>query len=69
MINNYWINVSGAVGGQIDKLIIAPILGFALLGNYSLALQVVAILFVIPGIVFKYTLSHDATGIRNKGRT
>jgi|TARA_B110001454_G_scaffold15210_2_gene13642 O-antigen/teichoic acid export membrane protein len=66
VINNYAISVSTALDGQIDKLIIAPILGFVLLGNYSLALQVVTILFVIPGIVFKYTLSHDATGNRNK---
>ena len=39
LINNYSINISGAVGGQVDKLIIAPILGFELLGNYSLAMQ------------------------------
>ncbi len=32
LINNYSINISGAVGGQIDKLIIEPILGFELLG-------------------------------------
>ena len=41
-------------------------MGFTILGNYSLALQVVTVLFVIPGIVFKYTLSHDASGNRNK---
>lgn len=66
IINNYVVSISTALDGQVDKLIIAPILGFVILGNYSLALQVVTILFVIPGIVFKYTLSHDATGNRNK---
>ena len=32
-----------------------------ILGNYVLALQLVALLTIIPQIVFKYTLSHDAS--------
>ena len=40
IINNYGINLSSAVGGQIDKLIIGPLFGFELLGNYSLAMQI-----------------------------
>ena len=62
IINNYGINVSGAVGGQIDKLLIAPILGFELLGNYSLAMQFLVILLLFPTIIFKYLLPQDASG-------
>jgi len=64
--NNYLMNITGAFNGQIDKLVIGPLLGFAILGNYSLALQVVMILFIIPGIVYKYTLTHDASGEQNR---
>ena len=61
--NNYVIAVVGGFRGNIDKVIIAPLLGFALLGNYVLALQLYVVLMVIPNLVFKYTLSHDASGI------
>jgi len=61
IINNYGINISGAVGGQIDKLIIVPLLGFELLGNYSLAMQFLIILLLFPTIVFKYLLPMDSS--------
>ena len=64
--NNYGLNVSGAVGGQIDKIIIAPILGFELLGNYSLAMQFLVIMLLLPTIIFKYLLTQDSSG-KNTG--
>jgi O-antigen/teichoic acid export membrane protein len=51
---------------HFDKIIIVPILGFAILGNYALAIQLLAILEIIPGIIFKFILPHDATGNPNK---
>ena len=66
IINNYGINISGAVGGQIDKLIIAPLLGFELLGNYSLAMQFLVILLLLPTTVFKYLLTQDSSGKNTK---
>jgi O-antigen/teichoic acid export membrane protein len=66
LINNYGINISGAVGGQMDKLIIAPILGFELLGNYSLAMQFLVILLLLPTTVFKYLLTQDSSGKNTK---
>ena len=66
IFNNYGINVSGAVGGQIDKIIIAPILGFELLGNYSLAMQFLVIMLLLPTIIFKYLLTQDSSG-KNTG--
>ena len=66
LINNYGINVSGAVGGKLDKLIIAPILGFELLGNYSLAMQFLVILLLLPTTVFKYLLTQDSSGKNTK---
>jgi len=65
IVNNYAMGVSGRVSSTIDKLIIAPLLGFALLGNYSLALQLFVILLIVPTIIYKYLLPHDATGESN----
>ena len=63
--NNYVYNLSGGLIGNLDKLIIAPIMGFAILGNYSLTMQILSIMMMLPHIVFKYTLTHDASGSQN----
>ena len=54
--------ISSAVNGQLDKLIIAPLLGFSLLGEYALILQIIAGLTVISAIVYKYVLPQDSSG-------
>ena len=60
--NNYSMKLLGVVGTQVDKIIIVPLIGLEILGNYALALQIVTILMILPSIVFKYTLPHDASG-------
>ena len=59
--NNYIMLNVVLLNGQIDKLIIAPLLGFALLGNYSLALQGVGILLIFSSIFYKYILPQDSS--------
>lgn len=66
LINNYFSKLSGSFAGQIDKIIIAPLLGFELLGNYALALQFYVVLMIFSGIVFKYILPQDSSGIKNE---
>ena len=63
--NNYLESTIGGVKGEIDKLIIMPMLGFAILGNYALAMQFYAVLMIFSTIVFKYLLPQDSTGIPN----
>ena len=60
--HNYIAELSATARNHVDKLIIAPLLGFSFLGNYFLGLQILAIMLIIPGIVFKYTLPEDSTG-------
>ena len=66
IINNYFMRLSGSFGGQIDKLILAPLLGFSLLGNYSLSIQIFSILIIFSAVVFKYLLPQDASGVSNR---
>ena len=66
IINNYIVYNTGGVTGQIDKLIIAPLLGFALLGNFSLAFQLVSVLLILPNVIFRYIIPQDARGEKNK---
>ena len=63
--NNYGMVLVNSSKNQVDKIIIAPLLGFSILGNYALALQIVGIMLILTSIVFKYILSQDAVGIRN----
>lgn len=66
MANSYILNIASAFNGSVDKLIIAPMVGFALLGNYQLGIQFLAVLQIIPSIVYKYILPQDAGGNPNK---
>jgi O-antigen/teichoic acid export membrane protein len=65
-INSFFLDISEAFNGSLDKIIIAPILGFSLLGNYQLGLQFIGLLYLIPGMLFSYVLTHDASGNSTK---
>jgi O-antigen/teichoic acid export membrane protein len=64
VINNYVMSLASVFSGNIDRLIIFPMLGFTLLGNYALGLQVLAILTIIPANVSRYILPQDASGVK-----
>jgi len=63
MMNSYILDLSRAFNGQMDKIIIAPMFGFAILGNYHLSLQFLSLLSMIPSIVYQYILPRDASGL------
>jgi len=65
IVNNYALVLAQGSKTHVDKLIIAPLLGFSLLGNYALALQIIGVMFIFTTIVFKYTLAEDASGNPN----
>jgi len=65
MMNSYGVNILATSSKQIDLLIIAPLLGFTLLGNYQLGIQFIGMFQLIPLIVMKFTLPHDASGNSN----
>jgi len=64
--NNYMMFLLAGFNGQIDKIIIAPLLGFTLLGNYSLALQAITIMMIFSAIFYKYILPQDSSGKNTK---
>ena len=59
---NYFMVLTQVARSQGDKLIIFPIVGSTVLGNYTLALQVVLVVIMIPQIAYKYILPHEASG-------
>jgi len=66
IINNYLYTLSGTVHGQIDKIIIMPILGATLLGNYSLSLQIISVMMISSSVFYKYLLPQEASGRNNQ---
>jgi O-antigen/teichoic acid export membrane protein len=64
--HNYIMYLAGSFGGQLDKIIIVPLLGSAVLGNYSLALQVITVFTIFTTILFKFLLPQESSGIQNK---
>ena len=66
LIDSYMVDIISTLSKQIDKLVIVPLLGLTLLGNYQLGLQFVSVFQLLPIIVIKYTLPHDAIGNPNK---
>jgi O-antigen/teichoic acid export membrane protein len=66
LVNSYFLDLSRTFSGQTDKLFVAPLFGFAILGNYQLGVQFLTLLTTLPGIVYSYVLPHDASGNPNK---
>lgn len=66
IVNNYLVEVFTKLNAHLNKFIIVPLLGFSVLGNFSLALQVVNVGLIFTMIVFKYTVPFDAQGKENK---
>ena len=64
-LNNFTLSITGTFYGSIDKIIIAPLLGFVILGNYSLGLQFFAILNLLPSLANKFFTSQAVSGISN----
>lgn len=65
MLNSYLVNLLSTLSGTLDKIIILPLVGFELLGNYQLGIQFVSVLTILPSIIYKYILPQDSSGIQN----
>jgi O-antigen/teichoic acid export membrane protein len=66
IFNNFLISINGTVYGSVDKLLIVPLIGYAVLGNYSLGLQFYALLNLLPSMTVKYFIGQDIAKVQNK---
>lgn len=60
IVNNYVIMLASNFRRDIDKLLIPIFLGFTILGNYALALQIFYVLTMFSNIVYKYMLPEES---------
>ena len=66
MRDSYGLSLLAISGTYVDRLIIAPVFGYAFLGNYHLSFQILMILTTISGIIFSYLLPQEASGKPHK---
>ncbi len=63
-LHAYSLSLSQTISLYIDKLLIAPIFGFAILGLYQLGFQFLIFLSILPTTLLQYLLPQEAKGIK-----
>lgn len=66
LIHNFGIDVSSNLSRSIDKIIIAPLLGFSTVGVYQLNLQILLGLEMLPIALHSFLLSEESSGNSTK---
>lgn len=62
MMNSNGLEISKRLSFSLDKLIILPLFGASLLGNYQLGFQFITILSLLSYTVYDYLLPQEASG-------
>ena len=63
IFSNYLTELTATARNHIDEILTVPLFGLMFLGNYFLAIQIITLMNIIPGIVIKYTIGEDSRGI------
>lgn len=66
IIHNFGVDISINLVRFVDKLVIVPIVGFAVLGIYQLNLQILIGLEILPTALHSYLLSEESSGKKHK---
>lgn len=66
LVHNYIFNISQTLTMHADKLIIAPLFGFTILGFYQLGFQFLMFLGIVPASLFQYLLPQFSSGNKSK---
>jgi len=66
MMHSYALELSRTISMFSDKLLIAPLFGFTVLGLYQLGAQFLLFLGMVPTIFYHYLLPEEASGTHSK---
>ena len=66
MLHSYSVSIFGTVASNVDKLLIAPLFGFELLGLYQMGFQFLTFLSIIPSSLFQFLLPQEVAKIQQK---
>jgi len=66
IIHSYAHDLARTLSTFADKLIVLPLFGYALLGNYHLGIQAVLLMAILPQSVYEFILPKEVKGKNNK---
>jgi len=61
-LHSYGFNLTSTFATYLDKIIIAPMFGYYVLGLYQLGFQFFMFLSIIPGSLYRYLLPEESSG-------
>ena len=62
LLHNYGVDIRENLPRMIDQLLIAPLLGFFIVGIYAFNMQIFYAIGIIPGAVYNYVLPEESIG-------
>jgi len=66
LIHNFGVDAATGLSFTIDKLLVAPMFGFFIVGIYQLNIQILLGLGVLPTILYSFLLSEESRGTTHK---
>jgi len=66
LIHNFGVDVSTNLPRMIDKIIIANLFGFFIVGIFQFNMQVLFVFEVLPTVLYNFLLSEESSGISQK---
>jgi len=65
LIHNFGVDASTNLARRVDKLLIAPLFGFFLVGIYQFNMQILFALEILPFVLQSFLLSEESSGAKN----
>jgi len=69
LVHNFGVSVGAHLPNVVDKLAIAPLFGFFIVGIYQFNLQVFIAISILPGILSTYLITEESSGNRHRKLT
>ena len=66
LMSNFGVDAAGALPVYLDKLLIAPLFGFFVVGIYQFNLQILFVLAALPSVLRMFLLTEEASGITHR---
>jgi len=66
LVQNFSVDAAFNLPRWIDKLVIVPLLGFAIVGIYQFNLQILFFVAVLPAALHSFLLSEESSGKKQK---
>ena len=66
LVHNFGVQAGATLPFTLDKLLMAPLFGFLIVGIYTFNLQVFMALSVLPVTLNQYLISEESSGVRHR---